>query len=160
MCPLAWFKSMSLCLPIRWSEPFIASSCQCHDECLFSSHLVRGERSDIRLQLDQYDRSHRWFRGVCAVSRSFLGFGTQSNALDCNRYQSQQDAFSRGLYSVDGLTEAVTLRVDTTNVYPADGSQGGRPSIRIESKLPVNKGLVIGDFAHMPGSVCGSWPAC
>ncbi|KAB5518842.1 hypothetical protein GE09DRAFT_1155531 [Coniochaeta sp. 2T2.1] len=74
-------------------------------------------------------------------------------------YQSQQDALSKGLYSVDGLTQAVTLRVDTTNVYPADGSEGGRPSVRIESKLPVNKGLVIGDFAHMPGSVCGSWPA-
>jgi hypothetical protein len=74
-------------------------------------------------------------------------------------YQNQQDALSQGLYSVDAATEAVTLRVDTTSVYAADGSEGGRPSVRIESKLPVNKGLVIGDFAHMPGSVCGSWPA-
>lgn len=86
--------------------------------------------------------------------------GVFSDIFDSYRYQSQQDALAKGLYSVDGITQAVTLRVDTTNVYPANGSEGGRPSIRIESKLPVNKGLVIGDFAHMPGSVCGSWPAC
>lgn len=50
--------------------------------------------------------------------------------------------------------------MDSTNQYDPDGSLGGRPSIRIESKQPVNQGLVIGDFAHMPGSVCGTWPAC
>lgn len=80
--------------------------------------------------------------------------------LDSHRYQSQQDALERGLYSVNEQTQVVTLSVDTTNVYPANMSEGGRPSIRIESKQAVNKGLVIGDFAHMPGSVCGSWPAC
>lgn len=83
-----------------------------------------------------------------------------SHTFERHRYQNQQDALTRGLYSVDDSTQAVTLRVDTSNTYAADGSQGGRPSIRIESKLAVNKGLVIGDFAHMPGSVCGSWPAC
>lgn len=62
--------------------------------------------------------------------------------------------------SVDSTTDVVTLKVDTTNTYNPDGSQGGRPSVRLESIAAVNQGLVIGDFAHMPGSDCGAWPAC
>lgn len=76
------------------------------------------------------------------------------------RYKKYDDASAAGLVSVDPTTNAVTLSVDTTNTYSPDGSQGGRPSVRIESKDTLDQGLVIGDFAHMPGSVCGSWPAC
>lgn len=65
-----------------------------------------------------------------------------------------------GYAVVNTTTNRVRLSVDSTNTYDPDGSLGGRPSIRIESKQPVNQGLVIGDFAHMPGSVCGTWPAC
>ena len=75
-------------------------------------------------------------------------------------YQNQQDAKRLGLYSVDEKSQSVELRVDTSKVLAADGSEGGRPSVRIESKESYNHGLVIGDFAHMPGSVCGSWPDC
>lgn len=74
-------------------------------------------------------------------------------------YQDYSEAVSQGLVSVNSTTDVVTLSVDTTNTYNPDGSEGGRPSVRLESKLAVNQGLVIGDFAHMPGSVCGSWPA-
>ncbi|EON97590.1 putative endo- -beta- protein [Phaeoacremonium minimum UCRPA7] len=74
-------------------------------------------------------------------------------------YQSREAAYEQGLYSVDPVSDVVTLRVDTTNTYATDGSDGYRPSIRIESKEAFNHGLIIGDFAHMPGSVCGSWPA-
>lgn len=80
--------------------------------------------------------------------------------LTLNRYQNYTSAVDAGLVSVDPSTNAVTLGVDTTNVYPSDGSQGGRPSVRIESKASVSQGLVIGDFSHMPGSECGAWPAC
>lgn len=65
-----------------------------------------------------------------------------------------------GYATVNPATNSVKLSVDSTNSYDPDGSLGGRPSIRIESKQTVNQGLVIGDFAHMPGSVCGTWPAC
>ncbi|KAF3767719.1 family 16 glycoside hydrolase [Cryphonectria parasitica EP155] len=74
-------------------------------------------------------------------------------------YQDYNDAVAAGLVSVDDTTQAVTLSVDTTNIYNPDGSQGGRPSVRIESFEAFNEGLLIGDFAHMPGSVCGGWPA-
>lgn len=76
------------------------------------------------------------------------------------RYQNYAAAANAGLVKLNHTTNAVLLSVDTTNVYPSDSSLGGRPSVRIESKETVNKGLVIGDFAHMPGSVCGAWPAC
>lgn len=35
----------------------------------------------------------------------------------------------------------------------------GRDSVRLTSKASYTHGLVIIDLAHMPGSVCGSWPA-
>ena len=47
------------------------------------------------------------------------------------------------------------MGVDSTNV--ATGS--GHNSVRITSKKSYNHGLVILDLAHMPGGVCGTWPA-
>ncbi|KAF7898415.1 hypothetical protein EAF00_004861 [Botryotinia globosa] len=35
----------------------------------------------------------------------------------------------------------------------------GRPSVRIESKETYTHGLIIADLAHMPASICGTWPA-
>ena len=35
----------------------------------------------------------------------------------------------------------------------------GRDSVRIESKKSYTKGLFIVDVKHMPGGVCGTWPA-
>jgi beta-glucanase (GH16 family) len=40
-----------------------------------------------------------------------------------------------------------------------DPSGPGRKSVRIESKKSWNHGLFIADIAHMPGGVCGTWPA-
>lgn len=35
----------------------------------------------------------------------------------------------------------------------------GRQSVRIESKSHYKNALIVLDLAHMPASVCGSWPA-
>jgi hypothetical protein len=35
----------------------------------------------------------------------------------------------------------------------------GRASVRIESTKTYTKGLFILDLKHMPGGVCGTWPA-
>jgi hypothetical protein len=51
------------------------------------------------------------------------------------------------------------MGVDNNTVIPAS-STAGRKSIWIQGK-PENDflhGLLIGDFAHIPGSDCGSWP--
>jgi hypothetical protein len=55
---------------------------------------------------------------------------------------------------VTSTAESVTLSVDSKAITP-----GGRPAMRLESKNSYSSGLIIGDFAHMPGSTCGVWPA-
>jgi hypothetical protein len=35
----------------------------------------------------------------------------------------------------------------------------GRPSVRLQSKKTYQGGLFISDIEHMPGSICGVWPA-
>lgn len=49
------------------------------------------------------------------------------------------------------------MGVDTTSVLNPQGS--GRKSVRIRSKKAYNRALVIADFAHVPDSVCDTWPA-
>ena len=44
--------------------------------------------------------------------------------------------------------------VDTTDQVTV-----GRQSIRITSKEAYDKGLIIADISHMPGGICGTWPA-
>jgi hypothetical protein len=50
------------------------------------------------------------------------------------------------------------MGVDSTT-YLNETMVGGRTSVRIESKKSFNHGLIISDIAHMPASVCGTWPA-
>jgi hypothetical protein len=58
----------------------------------------------------------------------------------------------QGIYS--NTSTSVRMAADSKNVTP-----GGRPSIRITSVASYNSGLFIADIAHMPGSICGAWPA-
>ena len=50
---------------------------------------------------------------------------------------------------------AVYIGVDHTTKNP----EGGRKSVRLESKMDFTQGLIVADIAHMPKQVCGSWPA-
>ena len=52
---------------------------------------------------------------------------------------------------------AVYLGVDNTNSF--DPETQGRPSVRLVSNEVFNKGLFIADISHVPGSICGVWPA-
>ncbi|KAI1324169.1 glycoside hydrolase family 16 protein [Xylariaceae sp. FL0255] len=71
-------------------------------------------------------------------------------------YQSKEDAMAQGLVSIDEFNR-VRLGVDSVHTYTT--SDTGRPSVRITSKDDFTHGLFIADFAHMPGSTCGTWPA-
>lgn len=51
----------------------------------------------------------------------------------------------------------VYMGVDTKSTLNPNGP--GRNSVRLQSKKAYQHGLVIADFAHVPGSNCGSWPA-
>lgn len=46
------------------------------------------------------------------------------------------------------------MRVSTQQSTP-----NGRPSIRISSVDSYKTGLIILDLDHMPGGICGTWPA-
>ncbi|EXJ94108.1 hypothetical protein A1O1_02501 [Capronia coronata CBS 617.96] len=61
-----------------------------------------------------------------------------------------------GFASSSAFNNAVYLGVDwwSLNVTPA-----GRPSTRVESVDTFNHSLWIADIKHMPGGICGSWPA-
>lgn len=56
---------------------------------------------------------------------------------------------------INSSNNQVYIGVDSTNV--ASGT--GRKSIRITSNKSYNHGLFILDLAHMPGGICGTWPA-
>ncbi|KIW57710.1 hypothetical protein PV05_02272 [Exophiala xenobiotica] len=49
---------------------------------------------------------------------------------------------------------AVYMGVDTEQVAPQ-----GRASVRVSSTQTFQHALVVADIAHMPGGVCGTWPA-
>lgn len=69
------------------------------------------------------------------------------------QYVDGATAFSLGLAGQkDG---GVYMGADSTEYWPALG----RKSVRLTSNKAFTHGLFIGDFAHMPGSICGSWPA-
>ena len=50
---------------------------------------------------------------------------------------------------------AVYLGVDYTTMNPS----GGRASVRMTSNAAYTHGLFVLDVAHMPGGICGVWPA-
>lgn len=68
-------------------------------------------------------------------------------------YLDQSDASNGGLISTNN--GSIYMGVDHQNV--ASGS--GRDSVRIASTKTYNHGLIILDLAHMPGGICGTWPA-
>lgn len=68
-------------------------------------------------------------------------------------YVDQNTAQAGGL--VQTTNGAVYMGVDYTNV----ATSAGRTSVRLTSKKSYTHGLIILDLEHMPGGVCGTWPA-
>ncbi|KAH8595032.1 concanavalin A-like lectin/glucanase domain-containing protein [Bisporella sp. PMI_857] len=69
-------------------------------------------------------------------------------------YRSQADAQSIGLVNTNN--NQIYMGVDWTTTNP--GSPG-RGSVRVTTKKAYTHGLFIADIAHMPGAICGVWPA-
>ena len=66
------------------------------------------------------------------------------------------DAGRANLTSLAGYSNgAVYLGVDHTTMNPADG----REAVRVTSNKAYTHGLFITDISHMPGGICGVWPA-
>ncbi|KAI9744151.1 MAG: hypothetical protein M1818_002303 [Claussenomyces sp. TS43310] len=74
-------------------------------------------------------------------------------------YVDEATALSSGLLIIPSsdLSPAV-FGVDYTNTLSTYTSRG-RASVRISSKQSYTHALIISDIAHMPGGICGTWPA-
>ncbi|KAJ5513730.1 Concanavalin A-like lectin/glucanases superfamily [Penicillium fimorum] len=72
-------------------------------------------------------------------------------------YLDKETAESTGLVKVTD-SGSVYLGVDHATKLDPKGKKG-RDSVRIGSKKYYDQSLVIADIAHMPGSICGTWPA-
>lgn len=68
-------------------------------------------------------------------------------------YQTAAQANAAGLAGFSN--GAVFMGVDDTTLNPS----AGRASVRVSSNQAYTTGLFIADIAHMPGSICGVWPA-
>lgn len=71
-------------------------------------------------------------------------------------YLDKASAESSGLVKVTD-SGSVYIGVDHTTTLSTSGS--GRDSVRVGTTKYYEHSLVVADLAHMPGSVCGSWPA-
>ena len=71
-------------------------------------------------------------------------------------YVNQSYAESAGLVRTTD-SGSLYLGVDYESVLTVDGP--GRESVRIESNEYYDQGLYVVDIQHMPGSICGTWPA-
>ncbi|KIW21780.1 uncharacterized protein PV07_12792, partial [Cladophialophora immunda] len=73
------------------------------------------------------------------------------------QFQSLEQANATGIAGfIEGgnASFAIYMGVDTENVAPQ-----GRASVGVSSSQSFQHALVIADIVHMPGGVCGSWPA-
>lgn len=72
-------------------------------------------------------------------------------------YVNQSVALQNGMIS-NGTNGAIRIGVDSTTVIGSK-SKTGRKAVRLNSKVVYSHGLFIADFTHMPGGICGTWPA-
>ncbi|UKZ62921.1 uncharacterized protein TrAtP1_004152 [Trichoderma atroviride] len=90
------------------------------------------------------------------VSNFFSSFDFFTDHDPTNGFVEYVDAnTANSLNLTSTLTGSVIMGVDSTETNPANG----RKSVRVTSQQSFNHGLFIADIAHMPGSVCGAWPA-
>lgn len=71
-------------------------------------------------------------------------------------YVDQSTAVSSGIL---GYTSGGSAWWGVDNTTVLSTSSAGRASIRLEGTKNYNHGLFIADIQHMPGSICGTWPA-
>jgi hypothetical protein len=68
-------------------------------------------------------------------------------------YVDQTTAQNTGLINTNN--NQVYVGVDYTTAHPTNG----RNSVRLTSNKAYTHGLFIADISHMPGGICGTWPA-
>lgn len=76
-------------------------------------------------------------------TEGFVQYHSYAVAIDSKKVGTVANYNNASYMGVDAQSETTT----------------GRSSVRITSKKSYNHGLFIADIAHMPGGICGVWPA-
>ncbi|PGH05343.1 hypothetical protein AJ79_06812 [Helicocarpus griseus UAMH5409] len=112
---------------------------------LFCAHSLIGLSQAAYNLVDDYNAGNFY--------QQFTFFSGDDPTHGYVNYLDQGAAQSRGLVST--ANNVIYMGVDSTNV----GSGRGRSSVRVHSNKAYDRGLIITDVEHMPGGICGTWPA-
>ncbi|GFF44759.1 probable endo-1,3(4)-beta-glucanase NFIA_089530 [Aspergillus udagawae] len=120
---------------------------------LIASSLVAATALEAR-QPQTYQLTESW------QGESFINDWNFFHGADPTKgyvtYVNQSVAEQSGLVKVTS-SGSFYMGVDYENTLNPNGP--GRESVRIESKQYYTEGLYVIDIEHMPGSICGTWPA-
>lgn len=108
------------------------------------TYLVSPARAQYKLQ-DDYTPNNFF-----SMFNFYTGADPTNGYVD---YLSQTDAAVLGLINTNN--NQVYMGVDYSTIAQAPG----RASVRLASTATYNHGLIILDLEHMPGGICGTWPA-
>ncbi|MCJ1405411.1 hypothetical protein MMC11_008639 [Xylographa trunciseda] len=113
----------------------------------------------ITAALARFGLAQRWYTLQDDYSSSnffnMFNFQTENDPTGGYvNYVDQGTAQNSGMISVQSSGQ-VYIGVDHTNT----ASGRGRNSVRLESKHTYTHALVVLSLAHMPGGICGTWPA-
>ncbi|RHZ72776.1 hypothetical protein CDV55_107209 [Aspergillus turcosus] len=120
---------------------------------LIASYLVSATALEAR-QSQTYQLAESW-QGESFISDwNFFAAADPTNGYVT--YVNQSRAEQSGLVKVTP-SGSFYMGVDYENTLNTNGP--GRESVRIETKKYYTEGLYVIDIQHMPGSICGTWPA-
>jgi hypothetical protein len=93
----------------------------------------------------------------------FNAFNFEDNAHPAGSgfasYVNQSYAASNNMIGQGSAPGSVRIGVDYTSVLQSNATEG-RKAIRLDSKVVYGfDSLFVADFTHMPGGICGTWPA-
>ncbi|KAF2275967.1 endo-1,3(4)-beta-glucanase-like protein [Westerdykella ornata] len=173
-------------LPLLWSGVSAKPAGPGYFPPGYHSPPVNGSDGEVSVKayglIEQYDSSN-WLDkfDVQAMADPTHGF---VNYVDAGRAQQLgliRNQGSQVYMGVDSWVSSPFLRCPYYRILPTsilvllrprisrnpsnpsqtrlNPSGPGRDSVRIQSKRGYTRGLIIGDFAHIPGTACGSWPA-
>ncbi|KAF3042698.1 hypothetical protein E8E12_008097 [Didymella heteroderae] len=87
-----------------------------------------------------------------------FNFVTEEKTNGFVKYVTRDRAEKQGYISYDG-GDAIFGVDYKSKLNSANGGDIGRESVRLEGIKEYNKGLFVLDVKHMPGGICGTWPA-
>ncbi|KAF7119060.1 hypothetical protein CNMCM5793_008703 [Aspergillus hiratsukae] len=120
---------------------------------LIASSLVSATALEAR-ESQTYQLAESWQGESFIKDWNFFDAADPTNGYVT--YVNQSRAEQTGLVKVTP-SGSFYMGVDYENTLNPNGP--GRESVRIETKKYYTEGLYVIDIQHMPGSVCGTWPA-